>query len=283
MEKEKFLKEKINSYLKYFNYDFTPVEFQNIYQKTLSDLNTFLAKDPSNGGDFIIIIKYNLPYQAVLLYRIANCLYYKDHKDLAMSISEFAKLKTGIEIHPAAQIGDNFVIDHGLGTVIGETTVIGQDCYILQSVILGSNSITDHKKHDRHPKIGNNVEIGAFSKILGNIRIGNNVKISPNSIITKDIDDNSRIVVSSYFQIERNQSNIKYTGYQVMNNKIIIYSDKLNESSVRDVQHLSKSNIFKPSKLNTNQITIENNDFILPLKLQFLENNHIISEMIIHI
>lgn len=68
-----------------------------------------------------------------------------------------------------------------------------------------------------------------------------------------------------------------------MNNKIIIYSDKLNESSVRDVQHLSKSNIFKPSKLNTNQITIENNDFILQLKLQFLENNHIISEMIIHI
>ena len=59
MEKEKFLKEKINSYLKYFNYDFTPVEFQNIFQKTLSDLNTFLAKDPSNGGDFIIIIKYN--------------------------------------------------------------------------------------------------------------------------------------------------------------------------------------------------------------------------------
>lgn len=68
-----------------------------------------------------------------------------------------------------------------------------------------------------------------------------------------------------------------------MNNKIIIYFDKLNESSVSDVQYLSKSNIFKPSKLNTNQITIENNDFILPLKLQFLENNHIISEMIIHI
>ena len=87
--------------------------------------------------------------------------------------------------------------------------------------------MTVSKKHDRHPKIGNNVEIGAFSKILGNIRIGNNVKISPNSIITKDIDDNSRIVVSSYFQIERNQSNIKYTGYQVMNNKIIIYFDKL--------------------------------------------------------
>ena len=64
---------------------------------------------------------------------------------------------------------------------------------------------------------------------------------------------------------------------------ILHYLDKLNESSVSDVQYLSKSNIFKPSKLNTNQITIENNDFILPLKLQFLENNHIISEMIIHI
>ena len=97
-------------------------------------LINWLNVNPSNGGDFIIIIKYNLPYQAVLLYRIANCLYYKDHKDLAMSISEFAKLKTGIEIHPAAQIGDNFVIDHGLGTVIGETTVIGQDCIFYKAL-----------------------------------------------------------------------------------------------------------------------------------------------------
>lgn len=283
MVKEQILKEKINSYLNHFNCEVSSDNFQIIFKQYLLDLNTFLAKDPSNGDDATIIVKCNLSYQAVLLYRIANFLYYSNHKDSAMIISEFEKLKTGIEIHPAAQIDDNFVIDHGLGTVIGETARIGRNCYILQSVILGSCSITGHQEHDRHPKIGNNVEIGAFSKILGNIRVGNNVKISPNSTITKNIEDNSRIIVSSHFQIERNQSNVVYTGYQLANDNLIIYFNNLNESKVSDVQYLSKNNTFKSSMLNTNSVTVENNDFLSPLKLHFLKNNRIINEMIIYV
>lgn len=283
MVNEQILKEKINSYLNHFNCDISSDDRKVVVEKCLLDLNTFLAKDPSNGGDATIIVKCNLSYQAVLLYRIANSLYYNNNKDLAMIISEFAKLKTGIEIHPAAQIGDNFVIDHGLGTVIGETTRIGRNCYILQNVILGAKSITEHQEHDRHPKIGDNVEIGAFSKILGTIRIGNNVKISPNSTITKNIEDNSRIIVSSYFQIERNNSNIVYTGYQVADNNLIIYFNNLNENELSDIQYLSKNNTFKSTMLKANSIIIENSDFLSPLKLHFLKNNHVVNEMIIHV
>lgn len=281
--KERILKEKINSYLDHFNLEVSSDDFQIIFNQCLLDLNTFLAKDPSNGGDAKIVVKCNLSYQAVLLYRIANFLYYSNHKNSAMTISEFAKLKTGIEIHPAAQIGDNFVIDHGIGTVIGETTRISRNCYILQSVILGSSSITEHRTHNRHPKTGDNVEIGAFSKILGNIRIGNNVKISPNSTITKNIEDNSRIIVSSHFQIEKNQSNVIDTGYQVIDNNLIIYFNDLNRNMLSEIQYLSKNNTFKSSILNGNSITVENNDFLSPLKLHFLKNNRIINEMIIHV
>lgn len=114
-------------------------------------------------------------------------------KKQARLLTEQAKVSTGIEIHPAAKIGGSFVIDHGYGVVIGETATIGNNCYILQGVTLGGTKITKKITGKRHPSIGNNVEIGGFSKVLGNITVEDNVFIGPNCTITENIACNSAV------------------------------------------------------------------------------------------
>lgn len=161
-----------------------------IYRLCLHDLYALSEKDPAGRKDLkYIAISYS-SYFAVLSYRVSHFLYDQGAYLDAKMISEYAKIKTGIEIHPAAKIGKRFVIDHGNGTVIGETSIIGDDCYLLQSVIIGSSGIANNPVGKRHPVIGNNVEIGAFVNLLGNIEIGNNVKISPRLTIKKSIPDN---------------------------------------------------------------------------------------------
>ncbi|EAP0946865.1 serine acetyltransferase [Salmonella enterica] len=157
-------------------------------------------KDPAGRQDLNYIAITYSSYFAVLSYRISHFLYNKGLFIDAKIISENAKIKTGIEIHPAAIIGKRFVIDHGTGTVIGETSIIGEDCYILQSVIIGASGIANNPIGKRHPVIGNNVEIGAFVNLLGNIKIGNNVKISPRVTITKSVPDN--FIVTKKTEIE---------------------------------------------------------------------------------
>ena len=138
----------------------------------------------------------------MLSYRVANYFYYeKNDKKTARKIAEFAKVKTGVEIHPASCIGERFVLDHTVGTVIGETTIIGNDCYILQNVILGARKIASNKNEKRHPIIDNNVQIGGGTRIYGAITIGDNVKISPNAIIKEPIPQNCTVLVDSNYQI----------------------------------------------------------------------------------
>ena len=125
----------------------------------------------------------------------------KKHYFLARLISEKAKRKTGIEIHPGAKIGKRLSIDHGFGVVIGETAIIGDNVTIYHGVTLGG---TGKEKGKRHPTIENNVMIGASAKVLGNIVIGNNVKIGANSVVLKDISDNSTVVgIHEYTVIQK--------------------------------------------------------------------------------
>jgi len=102
--------------------------------------------------------------------------------------SNWVRFVTGIEIHPGAIIGRRFVVDHGMGVVIGETAVIGDDVMIYHGVTLGGKEFTRSK---RHPTIGNNVMIGAESIVLGNITVGNDVRIGAGSVVTKDVADGS--------------------------------------------------------------------------------------------
>lgn len=152
-------------------------------------LNLIRTKDPAIKSSLEIILYPN--FKVMIYYRIAHYLYLKKHYFLARFFSERGKRKTGIEIHPGAELGKNVFIDHGTGVVIGETAIIGNDVLIYHGVTLGGTKNTQKK---RHPTIGNHVTIGAGAKILGDITIGDNVKIGSNAIVLKDVAANQTIV-----------------------------------------------------------------------------------------
>ena len=128
---------------------------------------------------------------AVWGYRVAHQLWKWRRRILARMLSNWLRFLTGIEIHPGATIGHRLVIDHGMGVVVGETAVIGDDVLIYHGVTLGGKEFTRAK---RHPTIGNNVMIGAESIVLGNITIGDNVMIGAGSVVTKDVAPNSVVI-----------------------------------------------------------------------------------------
>ena len=130
-------------------------------------------------------------FKAMLYYRVAHKQYVKGHYFLARLISQRAVRKTGIEIHPGAQIGKGFFIDHGTGVVIGETAIIGDNVTLYQGVTLGGTG-KEHGK--RHPTIGNNVMISTGAKILGSFKIGDNSKIGAGSVVLEEVPPNSTVV-----------------------------------------------------------------------------------------
>lgn len=130
-------------------------------------------------------------FKVMLHYRLAHKLYGKKHYFLARWISQRGVRKTGIEIHPGAEIGNGFFIDHGNGVIIGETTVIGDNVTLYQGVTLGGTG-KEHGK--RHPTVGNNVMISAGAKVLGSFRIGDNSKIGAGSVVLEEVPPNSTVV-----------------------------------------------------------------------------------------
>ena len=130
-------------------------------------------------------------FKALIYYKISHYFYKKKHYLIARYLSEKAKRKTGIEIHPGAKIGRGLFIDHGMGVVIGETAIIGDNVTMYHGVTLGG---TGKEKGKRHPTIGDNVFIGCGAKILGNINIGDNVKIGANAVVLKDVPSKATVV-----------------------------------------------------------------------------------------
>ncbi|MFH0790718.1 MAG: serine O-acetyltransferase EpsC [Candidatus Omnitrophota bacterium] len=155
-----------------------------------AEIKNAQKKDPAAKSFFEIILLYQ-GLHALITHRIAHFCYKKHLFLLARLISQFARHITGIEIHPGAQIGGNFFIDHGMGVVIGETTVIGENVLLYQGVTLGGTGL---EKGKRHPTIGNNVVIGAGAKVLGNIKVGDNSYIGANAVVIKDVPPDSTVV-----------------------------------------------------------------------------------------
>ena len=154
------------------------------------DLDTVLKRDPAiiDEND---ALNYHSGLHAVALYRESHELWLRGEYSAARALNYEAHKLTGADIHPAAEIGKDFFIDHATGVVIGATSVIGDHVSIYQGVTLGGVS---SEKGKRHPTVGDHVVIGANATILGNIRIGNNVRVGANSVVLKDVPDDSTVV-----------------------------------------------------------------------------------------
>ena len=161
-----------------------------MFRQLREDIAIVKEKDPAARSSFEILLTYS-GLKAVRSYRRAHWFYQHKFYTIARIISQRARHKTGIEIHPGAQFGKGLFIDHGMGVVIGETTIIGDNCLLYQGVTLGG---TGKDKGKRHPTLGDNVMVGAGAKVLGPINIGNNVKVAANAVVLKDIPDNCTAV-----------------------------------------------------------------------------------------
>lgn len=161
-----------------------------MFKQLREDIACVKDRDPAARSVIEILLLYP-GLKAIRLHRLANKFYKRKMFFAARWISQRASQKTGIEIHPAVQIGKRFFIDHGTGVVIGETTVIGDNVTIYQGVTLGGTGKDTGK---RHPTIGNNVMIGAGAKVLGPLTIGENSKIAAGAVVLNDIPPNSTAV-----------------------------------------------------------------------------------------
>lgn len=154
------------------------------------DIQSVFERDPAARSVIEVLTCYP-GLRAIWMHRIAHWLWKRKLRFMARIVSEIGRLINGVEIHPGAQIGRRFFIDHGAGVVIGETTIIGDDCTLFQGVTLGG---TGKEKGKRHPTLGNNVVVGAGAKILGNIEIGDGVRVGAGSVIVKSIPPDCTVV-----------------------------------------------------------------------------------------
>ena len=153
-------------------------------------LEAYQRRDPAARSKLEVFLLYQ-GVHAVIFHRVSHWLWQHDCRFLARLNSQIARHCTGIEIHPGATIGKRLVIDHGMGIVIGETAEIGDDCLIYHGVTLGG---TGKDVGKRHPTIGNNVLIGTGAKVLGPIKVGDNSRIAANSVVLKEIPEDSTAV-----------------------------------------------------------------------------------------
>ena len=158
--------------------------------KVKEDIKVIYENDPAAKNLLEVILCYP-GLHALVAYRFAHRLYKWNIPLVPRVISYLTRIITGIEIHPGAEIGRRFFIDHGEGVVIGETTIIGDDVLIYQQVTLGG---TGKESGKRHPTLGNNVIVGAGAKVLGNITIGDNVRIGAGSVVVEDVPEHSTVV-----------------------------------------------------------------------------------------
>jgi len=161
-----------------------------MFEKIKSDLSIVFDRDPAARSYLEIITTYP-GVHAILFHRLAHFFWQIKLYWVARVTSYLSRIITGIEIHPGAIIGRRFFIDHGMGVVIGETAIIGDDCTIYHGVTLGG---TSWKQGKRHPTLEDKVVIGAGAKILGPVTIGSNAKIGSNAVVVKDIPKNATAV-----------------------------------------------------------------------------------------
>ena len=163
---------------------------KKVFTQIKEDIQTIYEKDPA--AENILEVLFCYPgLHALIMHRFAHKLDYWKIPLIPRIISNISRFFTGIEIHPKARIGRRFFIDHGMGVVIGATTIIGDDVLLYQGVTLGGTG-NEHGK--RHPTLGDNIVVGSGAKVLGNIEIGSNSRIGAGSVVVDSVPENSTVV-----------------------------------------------------------------------------------------
>tara|TARA_B100001179_G_scaffold210087_1_gene176463 strand:- start:1935 stop:2972 length:1038 start_codon:yes stop_codon:yes gene_type:complete len=161
-----------------------------MFQRLREDINSVFARDPA-ARNFLEVLTNYPGLHALLLHRISHQLWKRNLKWIARTLSTLGRWFTGIEIHPGATIGRRFFIDHGMGVVIGETTIVGDDVTLYQGVTLGG---TSWNKGKRHPTLEDGVIVGAGAKILGPFTVGAGAKVGSNAVVTKEVPAGATVV-----------------------------------------------------------------------------------------
>ena len=161
-----------------------------MFETIKEDIKVVFERDPASRSALETLIA-SPGFHAILLHRLNHWLWTKNLYLLARFSAHLSRFLTGVEIHPGANLGRRFFIDHGMGIVIGETSEIGDDCSIYHGVTLGG---TTWKKGKRHPTLKDGVIIGAGAKVLGPITLGANARIGSNAVVVKDVPDDATVV-----------------------------------------------------------------------------------------
>jgi len=177
----------------------------------IEDIDSVFDRDPAARSRMEVLLLY--PHiKALIAYKISHKLYLKRRYFLARLISNIARHRTGIEIHPGATIGKGLFIDHGMGVVIGETAVVGNNVTMFHGATLGG---TGNEKGKRHPTVGDNVVIGASAKILGNIYIASGTKVGANAVVLNDTNPNSTLVGIPAREVKKGNKIINLSEYAI--------------------------------------------------------------------
>lgn len=160
------------------------------FSRVLEDIDNALERDPAARNRLEVFLTYP-GLHAIWAHRVAHWMWNHKLRLLARIYSNQIRSRTGIEIHPGARIGRRFFIDHGMGVVIGETTIIGDNCLLYQGVTLGGTGKAHGK---RHPTLGQNVVVGAGAKVLGAITVGANTRIGAGSVVLRNVEADSTVV-----------------------------------------------------------------------------------------
>lgn len=175
-----------------------------MFRTIRSDIQAVLENDPAARNRFEVIFTYS-GLHAIWAHRVAHGFFERKWFTVARVISQTSRFFTGIEIHPGARLGKGLFIDHGMGIVIGETCEIGDNVVIYQGVTLGG---TGKEKGKRHPTIGNNVVIASGAKVLGSFKVGDNVNIGANSVVLREVPENSTVVGIPGRVVKRNGARV---------------------------------------------------------------------------
>ena len=188
------------------------------FKTILSDIDAVIDRDPATNSR-IEALFCSAGLQAIIMHRGCHWLWQKNFKLTARILAQIARFLTGVEIHPAARIGNCFVIDHGMGVVIGETAEIGNNVTLYHGVTLGGVSVFGKNGKlttKRHPTIGDDVIIGAGAQILGPIHIGKDAKIGANAVVLKDVSPATTVIgVPAHPSTQKNSKNTIFSAYGV--------------------------------------------------------------------